>query len=59
MKAEITENGTLRISPESGIENFALKAWWEKYSSPKEDNYAALHLHIDLYSIQTYSVCQE
>ena len=37
MKAEIDENGKLKISPETGLESFALKMWWEDYIKCTQD----------------------
>ena len=32
MKVEITENGTLMVTPENGLENFALDMWFKAYT---------------------------
>lgn len=33
MRAEIDENGRLSVIPESSLESFALRVWWEDYAS--------------------------
>ena len=33
MKVEITGLATLEITPENGLENYALKKWFEDYNS--------------------------
>lgn len=34
MKAEITENGMLVVTPENPTESFALSCWWDRYEKP-------------------------
>ncbi len=29
---KIDANGTLEMTPETGIENYALKMWWDEYT---------------------------
>lgn len=36
MKAEITENGYLVVTPENPTETFALSVWWDRHK--KSDN---------------------
>ena len=36
MKAEITENGMLVVTPENPTESFALSCWWDKYQKPTD-----------------------
>ena len=52
MKAEIDENGKLKIYPETGLESYALKMWWEDYMKGTQDakdgknasHFAVLHI---------------
>ena len=36
MKAEITENGMLVVTPENPTETFALSCWWDRYEKPTD-----------------------
>ena len=37
MKAEIDEKGTLKITPETSLESFALKVWMDDYIGGVQD----------------------
>lgn len=54
MKAEIDENGKLKISPETGLESFALKMWWEDYTIRAQDEKEGLSVyHFAVLHIET------
>ena len=47
MRAEINENGQLTVIPESSVEAFALRVWWEDYMTeptPTKPQFARLHV---------------
>jgi len=37
MQVKIKQNGCLELTPETGLENYALKKWFEGFSSDKEE----------------------
>lgn len=56
MKAEIDENGKLKITPENGIESFALKMWWDDYMKAEQDardGKSGQHYHFAVLHIET------
>lgn len=52
MRAEINENGQLSVIPETPIESFALRMWWEDYMRGPPSNasdkqiFATLHVQL-------------
>ena len=45
MKAEIDGNGKLSVVPETEMESFALRMWWENYNSGEDhERFAILEI---------------
>lgn len=52
MRADIDENGKLSVIPETQVETFALRVWWEDYMNNQRSQndgrqpFATLHVQL-------------